>query len=227
MVAKDYETIFSKEIEITMADYITSSFLHEIVSTISRRMSIKDSNVRLSFSTDIGAKFKTSNKQGVEKILTEAKKYKRAINSIIIETGIVHKDKKSNTHYSVTLRIQRIQNRFYGYLYVYAVAGDVSDSQYVIDWGTGFLGDFEKLNISETELGHETLAIAANDGAVRALTDEERLRKTTLQKVEVVNTVKTASPKWTDKTTLIALAALVLTIIIAAIGWVFFPGGNT
>ena len=222
MANKDYDTTFSKEVELKMPDYISASFLQEIAEMVAERVPMQDSSIILTLSTDVGADFSTSSWEAVGKILEEAKKYKRTIGVIHIETGIVHKSEDSKTHYSVDLRLQRIQEEYRGFLRVYAVAGNVNDSQHVIDWGTGLINDFGELNIDDKDIATDTIVISAKDGSVRGLVKKEQLSHSTPQKVEVVNPIEVVPQKWSDKSIVLTIIGIVVALIIAIVGWIYF-----
>lgn len=224
MVNKDYSTTFSKEVELKMPSYISADFLEDIAQMIASRVPAHDLKIVLTLSTDVGADFSTSSWDAVGKILEEAKKYNRVIGTIRIETGIVNQNKVSSTHYSVDLRMQRIEHKYHGYLRVYAVAGDTSDSQHVIDWGTGLIEDFGELNIDDKDLSSGTIVINAKDGSVHGFVKKEQLthNHNTVQKVEVVNPVETVPPKWSDKNVVLTVVSIMVAIILTAIGWAYF-----
>ena len=213
-IGREFKTTFSETVKLTLPVYISVNNLLAVAQTIAQRLSVDISILKFSFETEIGADFETSDPIGIASILKNAKRYDRRIKGINIKSGIVHKNKDSDTHYSVDFRLNRYDKHYDGNLHVYAVAEDVVDSQYVIDWGTGLVNDFTKMSLDEVKLNKGDFVIDANSGKVRKWDTEDEV-----QKVEVVNEKK---QKWSDKSNTIAIIGIVITILITLITWAYF-----
>lgn len=218
-----YETTFSREIDYALGDRISSGFIFEMIAAISERMKIEPSNVVTAFKFESGAEIRATSGTNIKRILEDSKKYKRNIEKINIESGIIHESKGSRTHYSLSFNAQKIGSSFRGMIYAYAVAKDASDSQKVIDWGAGTLNDFQNIDSLDIKLKRGELIIQSSDGSVERWAsntgDDE-----SIQKVEVINEIGVKSSKWKDKQNIIGIASIVGTFIIALVTWIYFSG---
>lgn len=222
MTDDTYDTTFSKEIELIMPDYISASLLKYIAVMISERVPVKATEVQLSLSTDVGAQYSTTSWNSLQGILEEAKKYNRTFGNIFIKTGIVSKNEESKTHYSIDFRIQRITDRYHGFLSVYGVAGSVEDSQHIIDWGSGIIKDFGEIEIRKDDVPVGAVVIDSKDGSVHEIVIQKERSEDKIQKVEVVNPVEVVPQKWSDKSIILTVLSILVAVILAIVGWIYF-----
>jgi len=213
-VGKEYKTTFSERVEVRLPTYISVNYLRAVAKTIAHRLSVNESLLIFSFKTEIGVNFETSDPDAMTLILMDASKYGRNVKEIGIKSEIIHKNKTSDTHYSVSFTLVRYNSHFNGSMYVYAVAIDVADSQHVIDWGSGLLNDFTKMNLDQVEFTKDDFLIDAANGSVRKWDKDDKV-----QKVEIVND---RPQKWSDIPNIITIGSIVIAIIIALITWAYF-----
>jgi len=213
-VGREFKTTFSERLKLSLPVYISVNNLLAIAQTIAERLSVDISLLKFSFETEGGADFETSSPAGIANILKDAKKYGRNIKGISIKSGIVLKNKDSDTHYSVEFTLHRYDKRYDGSLRVYAVAEDVADSQHVIDWGTGLINDFKLMSLDEVKMSNGDFVIDAKSGKVRKWDANDQV-----QKVELVNDTK---QKWSDKSNIIGIMSIIIAILLALITWAYF-----
>lgn len=212
-----YKTIFSERIEYKITDFVSATFLFGIVDAVAERMKVKPNEIETEFSLDNGSSIRVSGKANIEKLLKDSQKYGRHVSSIEVSSGIVYADNDRSTHFSLSFDLHRNINYLAAGIRAYAVANDRKNSEYVMDWGNGTLKNFQNLSLLEQSPQKGEFVIKLDDGSVIKLSASD-----TIQKVEVVNELKVAPSKLSDKTNMIAVVAIIVTIIIALTGWIFF-----
>lgn len=212
-----YKTTFHREIKYEVGEFISARFLFGIIDAIAERVKIKQNEIQTEFSLDDNSSIRVSGKSNVEKLLKDSQKYGRRVSSIEIDSGIIYASNDKSAHFSLSFRLHRAENYLNTGIRAYAVANDRTNSQLVIDWGNGTLKDFQNLSLLEQTPQKHELIIKLYDGSVAEWSVSD-----SIQKVQVVNEVKTAPSKLSDKANLIAVAAIIIAVSLAVIGWLFF-----
>jgi len=155
-------------------------------------------------------------KDNIEKLLNDSKQYGRHINGLTIESGIQYQN-NSQTHFDLSFILARTDRYVVATIRCYAVANDRSNSQEVIDWGNGTLSDFQNLSFLNYQPKKDEPVINLSDGSVIGWSESD-----SVQKVEVVNQLRTTPSKWYDKSNIIGAIGIIIAIVLAMIGWSYF-----